>query len=103
MRCLGKDMRSRPKAPAVLKDPWFATTVAAVETPIEQAMQPTHALATVGITEEMMMNQPRTQAISLSAADMASAPSAPAPVPRAAAVPASVAARPPTYSAAKAP
>lgn len=101
MRCLGKDMRSRPKAPAVLKDPWFATTAAAVETPIEQVMQPTHAMATVGITEEMMKAQPRTQAISLSAADMASARSAPAPVLRAAAVPASVA-RPPTYSAAKA-
>jgi len=60
MRCLDTSMRTRPKAPTVLKDPWFggAATAAQKKTPIEQAMNPTHALATVGITDEMMQQMP---------------------------------------------
>merc|ERR1740117_2369976 len=55
MRCLDKNMRTRAKAPTVLKDPWFggAATASQKQTPIEQAMNPMHGLATVGIIQEM--------------------------------------------------
>lgn len=82
MRCLDTNIRARPKAPTVLKDPWFggAATATQKQTPIEQAMNPMHALATVGITEEMMMSTPATCAIS----DAARGMDVPTPMPRAA-------------------
>lgn len=53
MRCLEKNLRSRPKAPTVLKDPWFGVAVEQ-DIAVEKAMMPSHPMATVGITEEMM-------------------------------------------------
>jgi len=52
-RLLDKNMRTRPKAPVVLKDPWFGDTAPQQQAP-EARLKPEHALATVGITPEMM-------------------------------------------------
>jgi len=68
MRCLEKNLRLRPKAPTVLKDPWFGGSDPKKEaTPVEKAMMPQHPMATVGITEEMMQSTPMTCAISADA------------------------------------
>jgi len=61
-RCLEKQVQARPTATTILKDPWFGTSKARKETPVEQAMKPSHPMATVGITGEMMMGI-KTQAI----------------------------------------
>merc|ERR1719197_1581081 len=48
-RCLDRNLRSRPKAPTVLKDPWFANFEAAEDVgigPIEAQMGAAHPLAT---------------------------------------------------------
>lgn len=60
-RLLDKNMRSRPKAPIVLKDPWFAG-IGVEDAPVEARMQPENAMATVGITPEMM-DAVKTEAI----------------------------------------
>jgi serine/threonine protein kinase len=52
MRLLDKNLRSRPKAPIALKDPWFGAI--AQKAPVEAQMMPDHPLATVGITDEML-------------------------------------------------
>jgi serine/threonine protein kinase len=61
--CLDKNYKKRPKAPVILKEPWFASYVAMTNTPIEQAMKPAHQLATVGITPDMLQSVPGTMAI----------------------------------------
>merc|ERR1719408_56378 len=63
MRCLEKNLRQRPKAPTILKDPWFGLGAAAEMTPIEQKLLPQHPMATVGITDEMLQATPATMAI----------------------------------------
>lgn len=53
-RMLDKNMRTRVKAPVVLKDPWFGGGRAQQASAVEKAMMPQHPLATCGITDEMM-------------------------------------------------
>jgi serine/threonine protein kinase len=60
MRALERNMRTRPKAPTLLKDPWFGNMVSS-RAP-EDSMLPQHPMATVGITEEMMSSVPGMQA-----------------------------------------
>lgn len=56
-RLLDKNMRTRPKAPVVLKDPWFGDAAllgGQQQQAPEARMKPEHPIATVGITPEMM-------------------------------------------------
>merc|ERR1711907_86407 len=73
-RCLDKNLKARPSAPTVLKDPWFGNSATKTDTPVEKAMMPAHPLATVGITEEMLQATPATCAITKDAVGAAAAP-----------------------------
>jgi serine/threonine protein kinase len=53
-RLLDKNLRSRPKAPTALKDPWFGALAPANNQAIEHCLQAANPLATVGITDEMI-------------------------------------------------
>lgn len=58
MRCLETNLRSRPKAPSVLKDAWFGGMTLDKTTPTERSMSPSHPMATVGITDELLEMTP---------------------------------------------
>lgn len=67
-RLLSKQLRARPKAPVVLKDPWFSEAGGLLSVPKPQKeapelrMMPDHPLATVGITEDLL-TEVSTQAV----------------------------------------
>jgi serine/threonine protein kinase len=62
-KCLDKNFKNRPKAPVVLKDPWFQSSVGQANIPIEQAMNAASDFCTVGITADMVASVPATMAI----------------------------------------
>jgi tRNA A-37 threonylcarbamoyl transferase component Bud32 len=54
LRMLEKNFRARPKAPTIMKDPWFGSSYGSNTKNPEAMMMAEHPLATMGITEDML-------------------------------------------------